>query len=106
MRSSPVQWPSSSCPTLGARGGRAVVVLLALAVALARVYLGAHNPLDVVGGIAVGVVVGSLINLAVGVPARTARTRRDRPAPCGPLSTTAPGFVVPRAEHESAMIAP
>ncbi len=66
-------------PYLGQRW-RAVVVLLALAVALARVYLGAHNPLDVVGGIAVGVVVGSLINLAVGVPAGPpARGATDQP---------------------------
>lgn len=48
---------------------RTAVVLLALGVALARVYLGAHNPLDVVGGLAVGVVIGSLLNLAIGVPA-------------------------------------
>ncbi len=54
-------------PYVSRRWGSAVV-LIALGVALARVYLGAHNPLDVVGGIAVGVVIGSLLNLAVGVP--------------------------------------
>ena len=55
-------------PYLGRRW-RPVVLLLAVGVGIARVYLGAHNLLDVVGGIAVGVVIGSLLNLAVGVPA-------------------------------------
>ena len=62
-------------------GGVAVVSCSPLGVALARVYLGAHNPLDVVGGIAVGVVIGSLLNLAVGVPAdATGPTARAEPA--------------------------
>ena len=64
-------------PYVSRRWGSAVV-LVALAVALARVYLGAHNPLDVVGGIAVGVVIGSLLNLAVGVPADAPRRIVDR----------------------------
>jgi undecaprenyl-diphosphatase len=42
-----------------------------LAVALARVYLGAHNPLDVVAGAACGIAIGAVLNLVVGVPART-----------------------------------
>jgi len=41
-----------------------------VAVALSRVYLGAHNPLDVVAGAACGVAIGALLNLAVGVPSR------------------------------------
>jgi undecaprenyl-diphosphatase len=56
-------------PHLSRRWGM-VAVLLAVGVAVARVYLGAHNPLDVVGGAALGVVIGSLLNLALGVPGR------------------------------------
>jgi hypothetical protein len=32
------------------------------------IYLGAHNPLDVVGGLTVGTVLGWALNLALGVP--------------------------------------
>ncbi len=48
---------------------RAVVLALALLNSLARVYLGAHAPLDVVGGAALGVVLGAVLCLLVGVPA-------------------------------------
>jgi undecaprenyl-diphosphatase len=50
------------------RGWRIVAVVLAAGVLVARVYLGAHNPLDVVAGAAAGVVIGSLLNLVVGIP--------------------------------------
>jgi membrane-associated phospholipid phosphatase len=39
-------------------------------VMLTRVYVGAHNPLDVVAGAGLGLAVGSVVNLLVGVPAR------------------------------------
>jgi membrane-associated phospholipid phosphatase len=35
---------------------------------IARVYVGAHNPLDVVGGVCIGLLVGAAVNLAFGTP--------------------------------------
>jgi membrane-associated phospholipid phosphatase len=57
------------------------VVLLALAVlnSVARVYLGGHAPLDVVGGAFAGTAVGSLLAFVIGVTA--AVNGRRRPAP-------------------------
>lgn len=40
----------------------------ALAVALARMYVGAHLPLDVVGGLALGWFLASVVNLTLGTP--------------------------------------
>jgi undecaprenyl-diphosphatase len=56
-------------PYLG-RWGRAAVWTLAGLNGVARVYLGAHNPLDVVCGAAVGVVLGAVLACIVGVPVR------------------------------------
>jgi undecaprenyl-diphosphatase len=47
---------------------RVIPWLVAALVILARVYLGAHAPLDVLGGFGVGLIVGGLVNLIVGVP--------------------------------------
>lgn len=49
---------------LGARGTIAVIVLAAV-VALSRVYVGAHLPLDVIGGAMMGWALGSLIHFLV-----------------------------------------
>ena len=51
------------------RRWRWVGAALACFVCLARVYVGAHLPLDVVGGAAVGLLVGAALRLAVGRPA-------------------------------------
>jgi membrane-associated phospholipid phosphatase len=60
--------------------------VLASVNAVARVYLGAHNPLDVVGGAAVGLAIAAALDLVLDVardrggsrPKRTASTREDR----------------------------
>ena len=46
-------------------------------VMVGRVYVGAHNPLDVICGAGLGVAIGSLLNLIVGVPVG-ARPRHER----------------------------
>lgn len=48
--------------------GRAVVVVLAALVGLGRIYAGAHLPLDVVGGVAIGLAAGLITSGLVGVP--------------------------------------
>jgi membrane-associated phospholipid phosphatase len=54
-------------PWLGRRG-RAVVAVLATVVCLARVYVGAHLPLDVVGGAGLGLAIAGVVRLATGRP--------------------------------------
>jgi membrane-associated phospholipid phosphatase len=51
------------------RPGRVVVWMVVGLVALARVYTGAHLPLDVVAGVLVGWAFGCVVNLALGTPA-------------------------------------
>jgi undecaprenyl-diphosphatase len=47
---------------------KAVPWVLAVVVGFGRIYVGAHNPLDVVGGAGLGALIGGLANLAAGVP--------------------------------------
>jgi undecaprenyl-diphosphatase len=56
------------------RPARVGAFALALVVGGARIHVGAHLPLDVVGGASLGCLVGYLWRLAVGVPDPTART--------------------------------
>jgi membrane-associated phospholipid phosphatase len=54
-------------PWLGRRG-RIVVVVLVTVVGLTRIYVGAHLPLDVVGGAGLGIAVGGCVRLLMGRP--------------------------------------
>jgi undecaprenyl-diphosphatase len=54
---------SAALPEFGA-GGRAAVVATAVSVAAARIYVGAHLPLDVLGGAALGVAIEAAVELA------------------------------------------
>ena len=63
------------------RPGRLLVLLAAALVALARVYVGAHLPLDVVGGAGLGLAVAGAVRLVAGRPAATVSTQTQaRPA--------------------------
>jgi undecaprenyl-diphosphatase len=55
--------------------------LVVALVSFARIYLGAHAPLDVVGGVGLGLLVGGLTNLAVGVPGADGQSRDPREVP-------------------------
>jgi membrane-associated phospholipid phosphatase len=55
-------------PWLGRRGRVAVAVLVTV-VCLTRVYVGAHLPLDVLGGAGLGLAVAGLVRLLLGRPA-------------------------------------
>jgi undecaprenyl-diphosphatase len=65
-----------------------VAFVLATLNGVARVYLGAHNPLDVVGGAAVGLAIAATLDLVLDVardrggsrPGRMAPTREDQAA--------------------------
>ena len=60
------------------RGWRWAFVALGVIVSLGRLYVGAHLPLDVVGGAALGVAAAALVTLVGGVPDRTGE---ERPSP-------------------------
>lgn len=74
-----------TAPYLGRRGAAAAFVFAVLA-ATARIYLGAHTPLDVIGGAACGVAVGSLLGVIFGLPARVRAAEADRPSPTSPTA--------------------
>ena len=64
---------------------RWAIVAFALATlnGVARVYLGAHNPLDVVGGAAIGLAIAAALDLVLDVARDRGGSRRERRAPTG-----------------------
>ena len=52
--------------------GRIALALVVVLVMFARVYVGAHNPLDVICGAALGVALGMAINIVLRAPRRSA----------------------------------
>ena len=64
--------------------GRIALGLVVVFVMFARVYVGAHNPLDVICGAALGVALGAAINIVLGAPRRrstVAQEEVDDPRP-------------------------
>jgi undecaprenyl-diphosphatase len=57
-------------PYLGPRG-RVVAVILDVMVGVGRIHAGAHLPLDVIGGVAIGLLVGLATSGLLGLPHRT-----------------------------------
>jgi undecaprenyl-diphosphatase len=85
---------AAALPRLGP-AGRALALLAVPAVGLTRIYTGAHLPLDIAGGVALGLTVDAAMTLA-GVHERAhagdrtgPRSHRDRP--CAPVGDGRPG---------------
>jgi undecaprenyl-diphosphatase len=51
------------------RRGRIAAAVVVVVVCLTRIYVGAHLPLDVVGGAGLGLAVGGAVRLLLGRPA-------------------------------------
>lgn len=106
---------TAAAPYLGRRARR-LVWTLAVSVCLFRIYVGAHLPLDIVGGIAVGWAAGAAAHLILGAPeghvsiARLRRALRHRgidPAevvPASEPSRRSASFRVTTGDHQDLFV--
>jgi len=78
---------AAALPRLGP-GGRALVRIAVPAVGLTRIYAGAHLPLDIAGGAALGLAVDAAVSLCAG---RFAGSRRGPTSPASGPAGTGPG---------------
>jgi undecaprenyl-diphosphatase len=62
------------------RRWRVVPWVLVILNGIARIYVGAHNPLDIVGGIGAGVLIAGILNAVLLPEAQGQRDTRDAPA--------------------------
>jgi membrane-associated phospholipid phosphatase len=58
-----------------------LAIVLAVCNAVARVYLGAHNPLDVAGGAAIGLIIAAVLDMILDVARVHGRGRPRQEAP-------------------------
>ncbi len=65
------------------RAWRWAFVALGVIVSLGRLYVGAHLPLDIMGGAALGIAAGALVTFVGGVPDRTSEGRTSASAVAG-----------------------
>ena len=82
------------------RGWRPVVFAVASVVAFARVYSGAHLPLDVVGGAGLGLLCGTLLRWAFGLGGEGLRSA------CPRLTTRGSDQMKPRRSSRWKLIQP
>src|SRR4029077_21038180 len=53
---------------------------------VARIYVGAHNPVDIVGGIALGVLIAGVLNAVLGPARHHARRHVPDASPADPIA--------------------
>jgi glycosyltransferase 2 family protein len=96
---------TAALPRLG-RAGRALTLSAIPAVGLSRIYVGAHLPLDVAGGAALGLVIDAAITLVIEGTTRPVRADAPLLRPGAPRGSGGPGAperrqAAPRRSAES-----
>jgi PAP2 superfamily protein len=86
--------------TAATPAGRALVLIAAPVVGLTRIHAGAHLPLDVAGGAALGLAVDAAVAVAVGRSGPCGRPRRPMVPRCEAVRPCRPFSAHPRLDLE------